>query len=92
MEGVYIMVGLTTGWQNERKGRRLRRLRWVEQRLRKQRPRKVLRNQERIGRPKQDGALVDRKSFVLNALKCFRISRLSVSKVEVLEGSIEGKH
>jgi len=36
--------------------------------------------------------LADGKSFVLNALKCFEISRLSVSKVEVLEGSMEGKH
>jgi len=36
--------------------------------------------------------LVDGKSFVLNSLKCFGISRLSVSKVEVLEGSMEGKH
>jgi hypothetical protein len=36
--------------------------------------------------------LVDRKSFVLNALKCFGISRLSVSKVVVLEGSMGGKH
>jgi hypothetical protein len=36
--------------------------------------------------------LVDGKSFVLNALKCFGISRLSVSKGEVLEGSMEGKH
>jgi len=36
--------------------------------------------------------LVDRKSFVLNALKCFGISQLSVSKVEVLEGSMQGKH
>jgi len=36
--------------------------------------------------------LVDGKSFVLNALKCFGISQLSVSKVEVLEGSMEGKH
>ena len=36
--------------------------------------------------------MVDEKSFVLNALKSFGISRLSVSKVEVLEGSIEGKH
>jgi len=47
---------------------------------------------KRLGRPKQDGVLVDRKSFVLNALKCLGISRLSVSKVEVLEGSMEGKH
>ena len=29
---------------------------------------------------------------MLNALKCFGISRLSVSKVEVLAGSMEGKH
>ena len=36
--------------------------------------------------------MVDGKSFVLNALKCFGILRLSVSKVEVLEGSMEGKH
>ena len=35
---------------------------------------------------------MDGKSFVLNALKCFRISRLSVSKVGVLEGSIAGTH
>jgi len=41
---------------------------------------------------KKDGSSVDDKSFVLNALKCFGISRLSVSKVEVLEGSMEGKH
>jgi len=36
--------------------------------------------------------LVDGKSFVLNALRCFGISRLSLSKVEVLEGSMDGKH
>jgi hypothetical protein len=36
--------------------------------------------------------LVDGKSFVLNALKWFGIPRLSVCKVEVLEGSMEGKH
>jgi len=41
---------------------------------------------KRLSQPKQDGALVDRKSFVLNAIKCFGISRLSVSKVEVLKG------
>jgi len=39
-----------------------------------------------------DGSSVDGKSLVLYALKCFGISRLSVSNVEVLEGSIEGKH
>jgi hypothetical protein len=33
-----------------------------------------------------------RKDFVSNASKCFGISRLSVSKVEVLEASMEGKH
>jgi len=47
---------------------------------------------KRSGPPKQDGALVDNKSFVINALKCFGISRLSVSKVEVVERSMEGKH
>jgi len=47
---------------------------------------------KRLVQPQQDGSLVDRKSFVFNALKCFGISRLSVSKVEVLEGSMEGKH
>jgi hypothetical protein len=36
--------------------------------------------------------LVDGKSFVSNALKCFGILQLSVSKVEVFEGSMEGKH
>ena len=36
--------------------------------------------------------MVDGKSFVLNALKCVGISRLSVSKVEVMEGSMKGKH
>ena len=36
--------------------------------------------------------MVDGKSFALNALRCFGILRLSVSKVEVLEGSMEGKH
>ena len=41
---------------------------------------------------KKDGYSVDGKSFVLNALRCFGISRLSVSKLEVLEGSMEGKH
>jgi len=40
----------------------------------------------------EDGSSVDGKSLVLNALKCFGISHLAVGKVEVLEGSIEGKH
>jgi hypothetical protein len=40
----------------------------------------------------KDGALVDWKRSVLNASKCFGISRLSVSKAEVLEGSMDGKH
>jgi len=39
-----------------------------------------------------DGSSVDDNSFVLNAFKCFGISRLSVGKVEVLEGSMERKH
>ena len=47
---------------------------------------------KRLGQCKQDGALVDGNRFVLNALKYFGISHLSVSKVEVLEGSMEGKH
>jgi hypothetical protein len=29
---------------------------------------------KRLGQPRQDGALVVGKSFVLNALKCFGIS------------------
>jgi len=40
----------------------------------------------------QDGALVDRNSVVLNALKDSGILHHSVSKVEVFEGSMEGKH
>jgi hypothetical protein len=36
--------------------------------------------------------LFDGKCFVLNALKWFGISNLSVTKVEVLEGSMKGKH
>jgi hypothetical protein len=36
--------------------------------------------------------LIDRKCFVLNALKCFGILYLSVRKVMVLEGSMKGKH
>jgi len=39
-----------------------------------------------------DGSLIDGKSFALNALKCFGIFCLSGSKVEVLVGSMEGKH
>ena len=39
----------------------------------------------------KDGSPVDRKSSVLNTLKCFGISRLSVCKVEVLEVSMEGE-
>jgi len=41
---------------------------------------------------KKDGSSVDRKSVVLNALKCFGISCLLVSKVEVFEGLMEGNH
>jgi hypothetical protein len=36
--------------------------------------------------------LVGKKSFDSNALQCFGISRLSISKVEVLGDSMEGKH
>ena len=38
------------------------------------------------------GSSVDGKRLDSNTLKCFGISRLSVSKVEVLERSMEGKH
>jgi hypothetical protein len=41
-------------------------------------------SRKRLGQATQDGALVDKKSFVLNALKCCGISRLSFGKVEVL--------
>jgi len=41
---------------------------------------------------KKNGSSVDGKSFDLNALKCIGISCLSVSKVEVLEGSMKEKH
>jgi dimeric dUTPase (all-alpha-NTP-PPase superfamily) len=40
----------------------------------------------------QNCVLIERKSFVLDALKCFWIWCLSVSKVVVLEESMEGKH
>jgi len=40
---------------------------------------------------RKDGSSVDVEPSVFNALKCFGISQLSVSKVEVLEGSKEGK-
>jgi hypothetical protein len=36
--------------------------------------------------------LIDRKSFDSNALQCFGISRLSISKAYLIEGSMEGKH
>jgi len=36
--------------------------------------------------------MIDRKCFAFNALKYIEISHLSVSKVELLEGSTEGKH
>ena len=41
---------------------------------------------------KKDGSAVDGKSFVSNTLRCFGISRLSVSKVEVFEESMEGNN
>jgi len=40
----------------------------------------------------KDGSSVDRQSCVLNAIKCSGISRISVCKVKVLEGTMEGKH
>jgi len=39
-----------------------------------------------------DGSSVDGMSFVSDVLKSFGILCLSVSKVEVLKGSMEGKH
>jgi len=39
-----------------------------------------------------DGSSVDGKSFVSDVFKSFGILCLSVSKVEVLKGSMEGKH
>jgi len=53
---------------------------------------KEVRIGKRLAQPEQDGALVDKKSLVVYALKCFGISRLSVSKVEILEESMEGRH
>jgi hypothetical protein len=47
---------------------------------------------KRLAQSKQDCNLVDRTSVVLNALTCFGISRLSLSKVDILEESMEGKH
>jgi len=47
---------------------------------------------KRVGQLGRGDCLVDRKSFDLNALQCFGISRVSISKVDLLEGSIEGKH
>jgi len=40
----------------------------------------------------QDGSLIDCKSFVFNLLKYFCVSHLSLSKLEVLVGSMEGIH
>ena len=57
------------------------------------------RNRDRFGeirnrlcQLKKDGSSAHRKSSVLDVLKRFGISRLSVSKVEILQGSMEGKH
>jgi hypothetical protein len=47
---------------------------------------------KRLGQPKPDGDWVVKKGFALSAFKCFGISHLSVSKMEVLEVSTEGKH
>jgi len=41
---------------------------------------------------KKDGSSVNGKGFVLNALKCSGIWCVSVSKVELLEGSMDRKH
>lgn len=39
---------------------------------------------------KNNAFLIDKKQFVLNAVNCFAILRLSVSKVKALKGSMEG--
>ena len=47
---------------------------------------------KRLCQLKKHGSSVDRKRFVVNALKCFGISCLSGSKVEISDGSMEWKH
>jgi len=47
---------------------------------------------KRLDWSKNVGSLIDRKRFVLTALKYFGILYLSVRKVMVLEGSTKGKH
>ena len=47
---------------------------------------------KRAGQLGQGDSLIDKKSFDSNSLQCFGISRFSISKVDVLEGSMEGKH
>ena len=46
----------------------------------------------RASQLKKDGSSLDSKSCISDVLKCFGISRLSVSKVELLAGSMAGKH
>jgi hypothetical protein len=47
---------------------------------------------KRAGRLGEGDLLIDKKSVDLNALQCFGISWFSISKVDVLAGSMEGKH
>jgi hypothetical protein len=47
---------------------------------------------KRAGRLGKGDSLIDKKSFDSSVLQCFGISRFSISKVDVLEGSMEGKH
>lgn len=47
---------------------------------------------KRLTQFKKVGSPIDNKSFVINAIKCFGIWCLSVSRIEVTEGSMEGKH
>jgi len=47
---------------------------------------------KRAGGLGKGDSLIDKKSFDLNALQCFGISKFSISKVDVLEGSMEGKY
>jgi len=47
---------------------------------------------KRLCHSKNDGSLIDAESYLLDAIKCFGTFHLSVSKVEVLEGSMEAKY
>jgi hypothetical protein len=52
----------------------------------------ALRDQGNIRSSNEDCSVVDRKYFILNVLKSIMISHQPVSRVQVLEGLMEGKH